>query len=130
MNLQCQFGPDLYLAPNLAGYRNRAMSITPKSQDQPFAGQQRSERGVATVSCAADGEKRSALTSAVVGTDCAGDAIEPDCVAVRDDPLRSGVSEWHSDTDHRFGVIAGDLLDDGVALNCAKSSAFIRYRDG
>ena len=107
---------------SLSANTNKSRVRSPKRE--PFAGRERSERGVATVSCAADGEKRSVLTSVVVGADCAGDAVEPDRVAVRDDPLRSGVSEWHSDADHGFEVISGDARSIIAAITSLLALAY------
>ena len=65
------------------------------------------------------------VESAVVGADFTSCAVEANGAAVRNDPLRSGVSEWHPHTDDGIGAIPGDLFDDGLSLSVAPSSALI-----
>ena len=66
----------------------------------------------------------------MVGGDRARRTVEADGASVRDDPLRSGVTERHSDADDRAGVVPGDLLDDGLTLRGAQTRSFVGGWDG
>lgn len=42
--------------------------------------------------------------------------VECDGAAMRDDPLRSGMAEWHPDAHHGLGIVDGYLAENCVAL--------------
>lgn len=62
--------------------------------------------------------------SVVVGPDSVLGSVNGDLSSVRQDPLGTGVPEWHSDALNCAGVVAADHLDRGIALPGAVCGAF------
>ena len=57
-------------------------------------------------------------------------AVESDPASVGDDPLRSGVPEGQADAHDRAGIVARDLLDDGVPLVSTEAGTLRCARHG
>src|SRR5699024_7015468 len=64
----------------------------------------------------------------VVGYHCAVITIEGNSAGVRSNPLGTGMTKWHSHTDHSLWIVVGDLLNYSVALFIAEPSALCDRR--
>src|SRR6266705_6660491 len=60
----------------------------------------------------------------VVGDNPACGAVDSDCAAVRDDPLRTRVTKRNAGAYYGFRVVPADKLDDDVPLLCAQPGTF------
>lgn len=64
----------------------------------------------------------------VIGDNPACGAVDGDCAAVRDDPLRACVTEWNADTYDGVRVVPADELNDDVTLLRTQPSTFLGSR--